>query len=68
MDPNKDIIKFLLDLIFPSKPYCFLCNRKLDRASIYICQTCIDNIMPLSGPFCKNAVNLSKKTRKNNFA
>ena len=69
MDPNKDIIKFLLDLIFPSKPYCFLCNRKLDRASIYICQTCIDNIMPLSGPFCKKCgkpLSIEKHV-KNNF-
>lgn len=53
MSKNQSIAKLILDLIFPPKPYCLLCKRRLDKANSVICKDCINNIRPIVDPVCR---------------
>ena len=53
MSKNQSIAKLILDLIFPPKPYCLLCKRRLDKVNFVICEYCMNNIQPIVEPVCR---------------
>lgn len=53
MDIKREISNFLLELFFPSSPFCIICKARLESRKIPICVTCCNSIDILIPPLCK---------------
>jgi len=53
MSKGVHTLNIFLNLLFPQKPHCVICSRKLAMESSIICQECRDKIIPLNEPLCR---------------
>ena len=52
MREKQNITKLFIDLLFPPKPYCLLCDNKLTGIESIVCEDCKNEISPLTEPLC----------------
>ncbi|MCG1011207.1 ComF family protein [Tepidanaerobacter sp. GT38] len=65
MIKSAHVANLFLNLLFPQKPYCLICSKKLVESSLHLCQQCRDKIIPLSGPLCDKCGKPLQIQRKN---
>lgn len=53
MVKDTNIRDYLLNLLFPKKPFCVLCGKKLHIVKNYLCGECEKEIIPLDTPWCE---------------
>jgi competence protein ComFC len=53
MSENQTMTKLLLDLLFPPKPFCMLCDNKFTEPRSIVCEDCKRKILPLVEPLCR---------------
>lgn len=53
MSEKQNMKNLFLDLLFPQKPYCMICNDKLTGVESIVCGDCINKILPLAEPLCR---------------
>ncbi|HHV19651.1 MAG TPA: ComF family protein [Thermoanaerobacterales bacterium] len=53
MRAKQTMTNIFLDLLFPQKPYCLICDNRLTEPRSIICKNCKRKILPLTEPLCK---------------
>lgn len=53
MSKSRSMMESLLNMLFPTKPYCLLCKTRLMKSQVAVCNDCKSNIVPIVEPLCE---------------